>query len=173
MTFEVQDKYNASKIWVIRKAEDGGYEWNQKIDGNLFYDRFSGVELSWIARCLGDDTAKQVADALSGEPQPAEFEQTEKHGLDAGDNVEIWVNQGMRDAVVLGTHDDLAIAEYEMPAGTTALTVLPRDGGKNWGKSVSYRTCPKYWIKAIREGVNGWEGRSQTGKTYEFPKEEK
>lgn len=167
MPFEFQDKYNSSKIWVIRKSEEGGYEWNQKIDGNLFYDRFMPVEISWVGQALGAEVARQAVEALNAEP--AEEEAPEPAGLEAGEEFHVWVNQGLRIGTVLGVHEDRAIVEYEMPAGTTAMIVVPRDGSENWGKSVSYRTCPKYWIKAIFRGTGWWTGRSQTGNEYPFP----
>jgi hypothetical protein len=62
------------------------------------------------------------------------------------------------------------IIEYEMPAGTTAMLVLPRDNNsQSCGKSVSYRTCPKKWIRAISHGTGWWTGCSQTGNDYAFP----
>jgi hypothetical protein len=177
MPFEFQDKYNSSKVWVIRKSdkgtpysEEGGYEWNQKIDGILSYDRFSPVAISWVGQALGAEVARQVVEALNAES--AEEEAPESADLKAGELLQVWVNQGLRDAIVLGVHEDKAIVEYEMPAGTTAMIVVPRDGSENWGKSVSYRTCPKYWVRAIRKGLNNWDGHSQTGTIYKFPNEE-
>jgi hypothetical protein len=162
-TFEFQDRHNPSKVWVIREAGTG-YEWNQKIDGNLFYDEFQPVEISWVAQVLGADVAEQAVIALD------EQHHQKQTSLEAGDTLEVFVNQGMRDAIVLGVIDDEMIIEYEMPAGTTAMLVLPRDNNsQSCGKSVSYRTCPKKWIKAIFHGTGWWTGRSQTGNEYPFP----
>ena len=160
MTYEYQDKFNSSKVWVIRKNhETGEYEWNQKIDGNLFYDNFSTVELGWIQQVIGKDVAEEAERVLCG------------RYLNAGDDMQVFVNQGWRDAMVLGVDEGMMIVEYEMPAGTTAMLLMPRDGSYQ-GKSVSYRTCPKKWINAIRLGCNSWTGISQTGTTYDFPEAE-
>jgi hypothetical protein len=37
----VQDKYNSSKIWVIKITACGHYYMNQEICGSLFYNKFS------------------------------------------------------------------------------------------------------------------------------------
>lgn len=91
---------------------------------------------------------------------------TEKD-YEAGDIVHLWVNQGMREGVVLGVCHDMMIVEYEMPAGSTALNVLPKDGRQNWGRAISYKSCPKYWLEAIKRGVGGWAGYGQRGE-YDF-----
>lgn len=42
-TWEVQDKYNPAKTWVIKRYDSGNYYVNQKIHGRMFYSRFSRV----------------------------------------------------------------------------------------------------------------------------------
>jgi len=88
---------------------------------------------------------------------------------EAGDRIYIWVNQGERGAWVLGTLEDQIIVEYEMPSGTTALRILQNADYVNehkFGKGVGYKSCPKKWIQAIRDGVGGWEGVSQGKSGY-------
>lgn len=38
---KIQDKYNNSKVWVIKKTACGHYFMNQEICGNMFYNRFT------------------------------------------------------------------------------------------------------------------------------------
>lgn len=40
-TWELLDKYNPLKIWVIKRYKCGHYYVNQKICGRMYYDRFS------------------------------------------------------------------------------------------------------------------------------------
>lgn len=77
-------------------------------------------------------------------------------------------NQGMREAFVLAMETGLALVEYEMPAGTTALNVIPvdengymepRDGSTYY--AVSYRSVPKHWLKAMIEAGTEWMGYGQ------------
>ena len=89
----------------------------------------------------------------------------------SGDAMTLFVNQGERDACVLGTIDDHMIVEYEMPSGTTALQILNNEKGAFFVRSVSYTSCPKIWIQAIIDGVGGWKGNSQYGGYIELPKE--
>jgi hypothetical protein len=160
-TARIQDPYNGSKVWVIRgyeADEGGGYDWNQEIDGYQFYDEFSPVTEDWMVQVLGRGLVDRALEQLDPE-----------YGmLNAGDSLDVWINQGHREALVLGVIGDQMIVEYEMPAGTTAMLVMNRDES-GWAKSVSYKTCPKKWIEAIRKGQAGWSGISQSGQTYDFP----
>ena len=88
-----------------------------------------------------------------------------------GDAMTLFINQGERDALVLGTIDELMIVEYEMPNGTTALQILKNEKSVSYGRSVSYASCPKKWLKAIRNGVGDWEGNCQRNGYVDFPKE--
>ncbi|MED3563968.1 hypothetical protein [Bacillus xiapuensis] len=38
---EIQDKYNPLKVWVIKRSKCSHYYVNQKINGKLFYSKFS------------------------------------------------------------------------------------------------------------------------------------
>ena len=97
----------------------------------------------------------------------------------SGDAMTLFVNQGERDACVLGTIDDHMIVEYEMPSGTTAMQILKNEKSAGDGycrafshvRSVSYTSCPKIWIQAISDGVGVWKGNSQYGGYIDFPKE--
>ena len=89
----------------------------------------------------------------------------------SGDAMTLFVNQGERDACVLGTIDDHMIVEYEMPSGTTAMQILKNDNGADHVRSVSYTSCPKIWIQAISDGVGGWKGNSQSSGYIDFPEE--
>lgn len=79
-----------------------------------------------------------------------------------GDVLEVNVNQGWRQAVILAVLGQEALLEYEMPAGTTALWVIdagnPTVGCK---RNVSYKACPKKWRKAMEEAGTQWEGNGQ------------
>jgi hypothetical protein len=39
--YEIQDKYNPAKVWVIKRTKCGHYYVNQKIHGKMFYPKFS------------------------------------------------------------------------------------------------------------------------------------
>ena len=89
-------------------------------------------------------------------------------------------NQAKRPALLLAVDDrrQLALYEYAMPAGTTALAVLPADADKQQ-QSVSYAALPRYWFDLIRDQFSYLEydgsirmalcGQSQNGRTYSFP----
>jgi hypothetical protein len=46
--FEIQDKYNSSKVWVIKKTKCRHYYMNQKICGKMFYKGFQKTTLKHI-----------------------------------------------------------------------------------------------------------------------------
>ena len=87
-----------------------------------------------------------------------------------GDWLYVLVNQGKRDAWVLGILGEQIIVEYTMPSGTTALLIVKQgDRADRFGKrikGISYKSCPKKWIQAIRDGVGSWEGVSQGKSGY-------
>ena len=87
----------------------------------------------------------------------------------SGNSLLITVNQGSRFAQVLGTIDNMMIVEYTMPAGTTALQIMHNDEDGAFGRSVSYKSCPKKWIQAIRDGSGGWKGICQRNGLINFP----
>jgi len=47
-TTRIQDKWNSSKVWVIRHYSNGHYTANQEISGKLFYSKFSPITLRHI-----------------------------------------------------------------------------------------------------------------------------
>ena len=86
-----------------------------------------------------------------------------------GNWLSIFVNQGLRDAWILGIIGDQMIVEYEMPSGTTALTIFnTHKQAIEYVRSVSYKSCPKIWIQAIKDGQGEWQGNSQSGEVR-FP----
>jgi len=93
----------------------------------------------------------------------------------SGDWLYVLVNQGKRDALVLGTLGEQIIVEYTMPSGTTALLIVEQgDRADRFGKrikGISYKSCPKKWIQAIRDGVGSWEGICQRNGQIDFPEE--
>ena len=92
-----------------------------------------------------------------------------------GDWLYVLVNQGKRDAWVLGILGEQIIVEYTMPSGTTALLIVKQgDRADRFGKrikGISYKSCPKKWIQAIRDGVGSWEGICQRNGQIDFPEE--
>lgn len=98
------------------------------------------------------------------------------HSFEAGDFVEVYSNQAMRDGCVLATRGFEVLVEYEMPAGTSAL-VLFMPLGNELGSPVrnySYNRVPQCWIDAIRRsGQTHWIGMGQRSRTrIPFPGEE-
>lgn len=73
--------------------------------------------------------------------------------------MQLFVNQGYRDATILATLDHLDLMEYEMPNGTTALQIVQH--GADFGRSVSYRALPKRWQRALIEQGATWIGNPQ------------
>jgi len=69
-----------------------------------------------------------------------------------GQNMEVFRNQGDRDATIVSTSGDDILVEYEMPNGTTALNIIRPDG--------SYKTIPyaklqssKKWMQNLDQGL--------------------
>ena len=48
------DKWNPSKIWIIKRYSCGHYTINQEIKGRLFYNRFHRVRKSHIEAIFTD-----------------------------------------------------------------------------------------------------------------------
>lgn len=89
------------------------------------------------------------------------------YSWEPGDSFTVHVNQGEREARVLGVDGDEAIIEYEMPKGTTALRLINRhDPTAHPGPNIHYRRCPARWLKAIVAAGKGWKGQSQQGQRY-------
>ena len=78
----------------------------------------------------------------------------------AGDTLDIWVNQGMREANVLARIGNKILVEYEMPAGSTALLFLI-DGEPDKRVNVTYRGLALKWLQAIRDQGQDWIGNPQ------------
>ena len=68
------------------------------------------------------------------------------------------INQGERDGYLLAVLDGVALYEYEMPRGSTALRMVNEIGEE---KTVAYRRLPLRWLRhLVAEGV-GWNGTPQ------------
>jgi hypothetical protein len=65
----------------------------------------------------------------------------------------VFVNQGVRPASIIAVLGDEALLEYEMPRGSTAMWVIP--------KNRHDAPCPKKWLKAIEDTGLPWTGRGQ------------
>ena len=136
---------------------------------------------SHTARCTDLENqleSEWLKNAMTFGQNPAVPAERVKCGLEAGDSVEVFANQAMRDGMVLATlfNDKLgrweALVEYGMPAGTTVLVRFTAndDGtchlntvenhrneysgitymrGTHHGKTVSYHKVPKKWLAAI------------------------
>ena len=94
--------------------------------------------------------------------------------LEVEDRFPLHINQGWREATVLGVieAEDRAIIEYIMPNGSSALWIvrrtLPADPHAAtipwhaWEKrNISYFGLPKKWLAAICEGSADWWGEPQ------------
>lgn len=80
-----------------------------------------------------------------------------------GQFLQTWSNQAYRDAEVLvvDTERRLALCEFEMPKGTTALFVIDSYTGEEQRCNFSYRRLPKRWAKLMEEQNVRWIGQSQ------------
>jgi len=47
-TIEIKDRFNARKVWIVKRSKCGHYYVNQKIDGRIFYSKFTRTKLSNI-----------------------------------------------------------------------------------------------------------------------------
>jgi hypothetical protein len=74
----------------------------------------------------------------------------EKKKLKIRECYQLFVNQGMREAICLAVLGDEALIEYEMPRGSTTLRVVDACSGQGY-KTVSYRAIPKKWQKAMED----------------------
>jgi hypothetical protein len=79
-----------------------------------------------------------------------------------GDYLEVFVNQGVRPASIIAVLGDEALLEYEMPRGSTAMWVILKNRhDAPCVRNVSYRACPKKWLKAIEDSGLPWTGNGQ------------
>jgi hypothetical protein len=78
-----------------------------------------------------------------------------------GEMLEIYVNQGYREAIVLAAIGNKRLIEYSMPNGTTALSFLDMtDLSKR--VAISYWSLPTKWLTAIiDQGAGFWTGNPQ------------
>ena len=84
-------------------------------------------------------------------------------------------NRGMREAYVLAIINGLALCEYTMPAGTTALryldvaqVALAMQHPENpdctaWGSNVSYKKVGLLWLRHMADAGTEWLGNAQRG----------
>ena len=108
-------------------------------------------------------------------------DQSDLVSLHPGDEIDIYVNQDWRDAVVLATIGAEALLEYVMPSGRSALRRVPKnyrkerfvqpDPGRPY-KHMSYRAIPKVWlIEIVRNGLPWWASPQQAPDLHMTPKE--
>lgn len=98
-----------------------------------------------------------------------------------GTHLQVYANQGWREARVLAALGDERLVEYEMPKGTTALriyklevdrstltgTYLPFARADSHYTNVSYNRLPNKWLKAIVDAGQSWLGQPQQSSTWE------
>jgi len=68
--------------------------------------------------------------------------------LKAGDIMRVWVNQAERVGEVLAVLDDMALVEYSMPKGTSALRFYHANR-RTFLAKISYLSLPTDWVAAI------------------------
>ena len=164
--FPLEDEYGKYEDY---ESHDNWELWHQVHD-NINFEYFlkctgCGYELAKQYWKDSDGTFVDYTDGIAEDSQKSVLP------YKAGDRLFIWSNQGERGAWVLGTLEDQIIVEYEMPSGTTALNILQNAVDVKFVKSVSYKSCPKKWIQAIRDGVGSWEGICQRNGQIDFPEE--
>ena len=160
--------------------EYGKYEgYESHSNWELWHQVHDNINFEYFLKCTGCgyELAKQYwkdSDGTFVDYTDGIAEDSQKSVLPykSGQRISIWVNQGERDAWVLGTLEDQIIVEYEMPSGTTALNILQNAVDVKFVKSVSYKSCPKKWIQAIRDGVGSWEGICQRNGQIDFPEQD-
>ena len=89
----------------------------------------------------------------------------------AGDFFLLWANQAERAGEVLAVLDDVALVEYSMPKGTSALRFYKTGGRKPlYIGRVSYLDLPSKWVEAI---VHQGALEDLVGKPQQLGKSEK
>ena len=76
----------------------------------------------------------------------------------------LYINQGEREATVLAVRGTVALAEYQMPNGTTSLVFLklPQDETMEPERvNISYRFLPTVWLEDLAAAGTHWVGRPQ------------
>lgn len=76
-TYSIQDKYNNSKVWIIKVYDKGEVFYNQEIKGIKVNSRFQRTTKAWINEVLEMDLNERLSDEeqqelLDSEP-PAEY----------------------------------------------------------------------------------------------------
>ena len=73
-----------------------------------------------------------------------------------GESIQIYVNQGMRDGIVLFVREDIgqALLEYEMPNGSSTLWIIDLYGNKI--RNVSYPSLSLTWLGLMAEAGVWW-----------------
>ena len=171
----ITDYHNDSKAHGWKRV-DGKLWYAQYIDGRNFYAAFGG-----LPRSDGWHPADQ------GHGYYDYYMRAQEAVLEAGDEHEVYVNQGLRPAIVLAVSPDrgAALVEYEMPAGTTALATVrwyrdrseagrrrERETGLEYHgpRSTTYGALPKYWASLMHaQGTTSWIGRSQAHRSDQKP----
>lgn len=163
----ITDDHNDSKAHGWKRI-GGQLFYAQYIDGRNFYAAFGG-----LPRSDGWHPADQAHGYYDY------YLRAQEAVLEAGDEHEVDVNQGLRPAIVLAVSPDrgAALVEYEMPAGTTALATVrwyrdrseagrrrEREHGLEYHgpRSTTYGALPKYWASLMHDqGTTDWQGRGQ------------
>lgn len=82
--------------------------------------------------------------------------------LNVGDDVDVFINQGEREGIVLAILGDECIVEYLMPkSGTSSLYIASCDEVEVARKSVAYHKLTRAWRTAIAQQGELWEGTPQ------------
>jgi len=167
---------NHSEIRIVDDHNDDKEHGWKRVDGKLFYAQYiSGVNI--YERCggvLGKSWKggwyelphypdNPVHDSEDDFGYYKYYERAVQGVLEAGDETSVYRNQGEREAIVLAVAPERgqALVEYEMPAGTTALSVISWQGNRVYN-SVSYATVSKAWIRRMhQQGTKDWQGRCQ------------
>ena len=164
--------WNHSEIRIVDDHNDDKEHGWKRVDGIMFYAQYiSGTNVYMGKEHEHPNTAwKDGWYELSRWGQSEDthgyyryYERAVQNVLEAGDETSVHRNQGEREAIVLAVDPERgeALIEYEMPAGTTALSVISWQGDSP-GPSVSYATVSKAWIRRMhQQGTKDWQGRCQ------------
>ncbi len=90
--------------------------------------------------------------------------------LKPNETIEVYANQGMREAMVLAVLGNEALVEYEMPKGSTALRVVPIEFTDPYcGKQMSYAKVPLRWLEVLAREEVEWLGLPQQSGKQKAP----
>ena len=121
--------------------------------GSIIEVGYAAIKVKW------DDGERDTFFALDGMRMGCISKMVDG-GLKPGDTLELHVNQGEREAMVLARIGDEVLIEYEMPNGTSAL-VIAWVNDLSARKSTSYRSLPLKWLRAVVDAQSGWIGQPQ------------